>query len=309
MQKGLINEQPSTGPLKLIVSISHTDTSPCAAASSSQLQKEKNASSEKTEQSSLGDVLMSHKYNLRSRNSFPSEGTPSNDSNSSISSSAPTRPRSLPASISNSPYFTGFTPYFVPSYMMAEQQDQVNDVSGSQNNLNAIVGEDQDAQNLLSANEYLDRSPEEAVSVVDSVYKRNQTNSFLGRIKDDIRGLKDALIDQIAATIIDEEFQDVVEMVKAYNKVVGPLLDLPDDPLRDTGTNDFINAHKDEHKSLNEDMKSLKLKVQRLVTMDAMRTGATTQSTTARPASSHSALKLPRIQIPRFENNDTGTLD
>ena len=60
---------------------------------------------------------------------------------------------------------------------------------------------------------------------------------------------------------------------------------------------------------MNEDTKSLKLKVQRLVTMDAMRSGATNQSTTARPASSQSALKLPRIQIPRFENNDTGTLD
>ena len=146
-------------------------------------------------QSSLGDVLMSHKYNLRSRNSFPSEGTPSNNSGSSTSSSAPTRPRSLPASNSNSPYFTGYTPFFVPSYIMTEQQDQVNAVSGSQNNLNAMEGEDQDAQNLLVANEYLDRSPEEAISVVDSTYKRYQTNSFLGRIKDDIRGLKDALID------------------------------------------------------------------------------------------------------------------
>ena len=131
---------------------------------------------------------------------------------------------------------------------MAEQQDQVNDVSGSQNNLNAMVGEDQDAQNLLVANEYLDRSPEEAISVVDITYKRNQTNSFLGRIRDDIRGLNDALIDQVAASIIDEEFQDIIKMVDTYNKVVGPLLDLPDDPLRDTGINDFINAHKDEHR-------------------------------------------------------------
>ena len=92
----MINEQLSTEQLKLIVSITHTDTSPCAAVSSLQQQKEKNASSENTKQSSLGDVLMSHKYNLRSRNSFPSEGTPSNNSGSSTSSSAPSRQRIHP---------------------------------------------------------------------------------------------------------------------------------------------------------------------------------------------------------------------
>ena len=129
----MINEQLSTEQSKLIAPITHTDTSLCAAVSSLQRQKEKNASSENIKQSSLGDVLMSHKYNLRSRNSFPSEGTPSNNSGSSTSSSAPTRPRSLPASNSNSPYFTGCTAHFVPSYIMTEQQDQVNAVSGSQN--------------------------------------------------------------------------------------------------------------------------------------------------------------------------------
>ena len=104
-----------------------------------------------------------------------------------------------------------------------EDQDQVNAVSASQDNLNEMETEEQDAQNLLITKEYLDRSPEEAISVVDSTYKRNQTNSFLARIKDDIHGLKDALIDQIATTIIDEEFQDIIEMVKTYNKVVVPL--------------------------------------------------------------------------------------
>ena len=110
----MINEQLSTEQLELIAPITHTDTSPCAAVSSLQRQKEKNASSENNKPSSLGDVLMSHKYNLRSRNSFPSEGTPSNNSGSSISSSAPTRQRSLPTSNSNSPYFVGFAPYFIP---------------------------------------------------------------------------------------------------------------------------------------------------------------------------------------------------
>ena len=94
-------------------------------------------------------------------------------------------------------------------------------------------------------------------------------------------------------------------MVKTYNKVIGPLLDLPDDPPRAAGINDFINSHRDEHRSLNQDVKSLKLRVQRLVTMDAMRAvTSTTQPTGAKSTSSQSALKLPRIQIPRFENNN-----
>ena len=100
-----------------------------------------------------------------------------------------------------------------------EQQDQVNAVSASQDNLDAN-GIEQDAQNFLAANENLDRSPEQVISVIDSTYKRNQINSFLARVKDDINGLKDALLDQIAASIIDEEFQDIIEMVKTYNKAI-----------------------------------------------------------------------------------------
>ena len=51
---------------------------------------------------------------------------------------------------------------------MTEQQDQVNAASSSQDNLNAMEAEDQEAQSLLVTKEYLDRSPEEAISVVDS---------------------------------------------------------------------------------------------------------------------------------------------
>ena len=101
--------------------------------------------------------------------------------------------------------------------------------------------------------------------------KRNQINSFLARVKDDINGIKDALLDQIAAPIIEEEFQDIIEMVKTYNKAIAPLLDLPEDPTRDAGVIDFISSHRDEHKSLNQEVKSLKLRVQRLFTMHAMR--------------------------------------
>ena len=206
--------QLSTESLKLIASITHTDTFVSAAVASSQHQRRGNVLSVNTKESSFDDILMSHRYNLRSRHSLPSDTTLSDKSESSNSSSRPTRRRSLPTPSSNSPYLVGFAPYFIPSYRIMEQQDQVNAVSASQDNLNAIGVEEQDAQNLLAANENLDRSPEQAISVVDSTYKRNQINSFLARIKDDIHGLKDALLDQIATSIIDEEFQDIIEMVK-----------------------------------------------------------------------------------------------
>ena len=54
----------------------------------------------------------------------------------------------------------------------------------------------------------------------------------------------------------------------------------------------------------------MKLRVQRLLTIDAMRT---VQNSTHHPGAkvinSQSALKLPRIQIPRFEDNKSGSLD
>ena len=114
----------------------------------------------------------------------------------------------------------------------------------------------------------------------------------------------------MAASIIEEEFQDIIEMVKTYNKDIAPLLDLPEDPTRDAGVNDFMSSHRDEHKSLNQEVKSMKLRVQRLLTIDAMRT---VQNSTHHPGAkvinSQSALKLPRIQIPRFEDNKSGSLD
>ena len=195
--------QLSTESLKLIASITHTDTFVSAAVPSSHQQKQSNVLSVNTKESSFDDILMSHRYNLRSRHSLPSDTTLSDKSESSNSSSRPTRRRSLPTPSSNSPYHVGFAPYFIPSYRIMEQQDQVNAVSASQDNLNAI-GIEPDAQNFLAANENLDRSPEKAISVVDSTYKRNQINSFLARVKDDIHGLKDALLDQIATSIIDE---------------------------------------------------------------------------------------------------------
>ena len=86
----MINTQLSTDSLKLIASISHTDTSVSSAVPSSQQQKRSDALSVKTKQSSLDDILMSHRYNLRSRHSLPSDTTLSDKSESSNTSSRPT---------------------------------------------------------------------------------------------------------------------------------------------------------------------------------------------------------------------------
>ena len=97
----MINAQLSTESLKLIASINHTDTSVSAAVPSSQQQKQNDALSVNTKESSSDGILMSHRYNLRSRHSLPSETTLSDNSGTSISSSRPTRRTSLPTPSSN----------------------------------------------------------------------------------------------------------------------------------------------------------------------------------------------------------------
>ena len=107
---------------------------------------------------------------------------------------------------------------------MTDQEgvDQINVVSASQDNLNVIDNDDfQDAQNLLAGTEHFDPSQQEAISAVDDAYKRNKVNSFLNRIKDDVSGLEEAMLDQVAPSIIDDHFHDVIDMVKSYNKAVG----------------------------------------------------------------------------------------
>ena len=79
--------QLSTEPLKLIASITHFDTLLSAAVPSSQQQKQGNVLSVNTKESSFDDILMSHRYNLRSRHSLPSETTLSDKSGSSSISS------------------------------------------------------------------------------------------------------------------------------------------------------------------------------------------------------------------------------
>ena len=87
---------------------------------------------------------------------------------------------------------------------------------------------------------------------------------------------------------------------------MGSILDLPEGLVTDHQLKDFITTHRDEHKSLNEDFKPLELKIKNLVTIEAMR-GGNKQPWSGTPVSL-SALKLPRIQIPRFEDNAPGSI-
>ena len=137
--------QLSTNSLKLIAPISHSDTTVSSALPSSQQQKQSDALIVKAKKSSLDDILMS-RYNLRSRQSLPSDTSVSEKSETSNSSSRPNpnRRRSLPTPGSNSPYFLGFAPYFIPSYGIMATEDQINAVSTSLDNLDAN-GTEQDA--------------------------------------------------------------------------------------------------------------------------------------------------------------------
>ena len=94
-----------------------------------------------------------------------------------------------------------------------QQEEQVNTISASQENLNMGDPMQNDAQDLLAG------SQEEVINLIDNPFKRNKIKSFLNRIKEDISGIKDAMLDLIAPSIINEDFQEIIEMVKTYNKL------------------------------------------------------------------------------------------
>ena len=123
---------------------------------------------------------MSHKYNLRSRNNSPSDRNledQSNNSNTATSSSSSNKPASLGVrTSSSSPYFTGFVPYFIPTYNMENQGNQVDLVSGSQDNLDVNPEFEHDAQDLLD--NLVDRTQEDVYGTIDNAFKRNQIDSF-----------------------------------------------------------------------------------------------------------------------------------
>lgn len=176
-------------------------------------------------------------------------------------------------------------------------QDHINDTDDMNLNL-------QDAQDILSRMDPTTQT--EVINFMDNSFRRNELNSFLNRIKEDLDGVKNAIIDQISPSIVEEGFHDVLEMVKPYYRLIGSILDLPDYAVTDQQLNDFIATHKNEYKSMYEDVRSLKLKVKRLVPMEAMRDGQ--RQPGGDVSSFHSAMKLPRIQIPRFEDNVPGSL-
>ncbi len=82
----------------------------------------------------------------------------------------------------------------------------------------------------------------------------------MNRMKDVVTGVKEAMLDQIASTIIKEDFHDVIETVKSYDRADGAVLDVPEDPAWEQGFKDFVALHRVEHKSLNYEINAVKLK-------------------------------------------------
>ena len=100
-------------------------------------------------------------------------------------------------------------------------------------------------------------------------------------------------------------------MLKSYNTTIGDILDVPVEDNWSPALRTFIDQHREHYKNTNTEVNALKLKIKRLLTLE------NAKSTTSRPplsmgtgSSTHSsALKLPRLQIPRFENNASGSVD
>ena len=94
----------------------------------------------------------------------------------------------------------------------------------------------------MAGTDHLFRSQQEAISIVDDAYKRNKVNPFLNRAKDDITGLKEAMLDKVSPSIIETDFHDVIKMIKSCNKAVGAVIDIPEDPAWEHGLKNFVAA-------------------------------------------------------------------
>ena len=280
-------------------------------------------------------VFMSqHRYNLRSTESIPSHVTTEEDfsaSDTSSSSSGDT-PRDqvlppLPPQVS--PYFTGVVPIFYQVRMMADDAaaaaaadaaqladaDQINVVGGSQDNID-LNGQMHDGQGLLGEHVNVDvtvqdGSAQEALNVVADEHKRNKVNSLLAIIKEGVDTLKEELLDQITPSIINDDFRDLVDMVKTYNNVIGNVLDVPEHESWEAELRDFVAVHRVEYKALNKEINALKLRVKRLTTFENVKHSNTRApiATGAGGPGHSTTLKLPRIQIPRFEDNVSGSVN
>ena len=173
-----------------------------------------------------------------------------------------------------------------------------------------------DAQDLLGGWEHVevlarDGLPQEVLNAFADEHKRNKGNSLLARTKEDLEALKEDMLDQIAPSMINEEFYDLTTIMKTYNGIIEDVLSVPQDDSWPLVLGDFITLHRAEYKAVNKEVNALKLKVQRLMTLEiAKHTSGRPPFPDGRGASGYvSAFKLPRIQIPRFEDNVSGSVN
>ena len=275
--------------------------------------------------------MSSHKYYLRSTPASPSSSSvssPSTHSESSGSTETPIGTIQLPAATTVSPFFTGYIPEFRPVFRMSDhdldpaqgdqmaQAEQIDVIGGSQQDLDLLPGQFHDAQEMGGQSDeeqpvLRNDSSQLALSTVDNEHKRNKINSLLERIKEHVGTLKEEMLDQVSPSILNTDFSDLAAMLKSYNTTIGDILDVPVEDNWSPALRTFIDQHREHYKNTNTEVNALKLKIKRLLTLE------NAKSTTSRPplsmgtgSSTHSsALKLPRLQIPRFENNASGSVD
>ena len=160
-----------------------------------------------------------------------------------------------------------------PQGELIAQAEQIDIIGGSQDQLNQLAGQFHDAQEMQGDTEeelpvLRDESSQQALSTVDNEHKRNKINSLLDRIKEHVGTLKEEMLDQVAPSILNDDFSDLTAMLKSYNATIGDILDVPEEdgwlpPLRD-----FINQHRDHYKNTNAEVNALKLKIKRLLTLE-----------------------------------------
>ena len=122
--------------------------------------------------------------------------------------------------------------------------------------------------------------------------------------------LNGAMLDQVQPSLIEEDMQDILAKVAVYANLVGTLVDIPPSVDASQEVKDFINAQKPEYTDLKKQVKEAKSKVQRILSGEAKMKAALAQlNKSSQPAPSSSFLKLPRLQFPQFQDNQTGTIN
>ena len=158
---------------------------------------------------------------------------------------------------------------------MAESTGEANDVIGGDNPLGNFnhdaldrISSSQDALNAAEDHEvlhdaqdfanHMEDDYEQALKIVDSQYKRNKIVSFAKSVQEDIDAIKDALLDQIQSSLIEEDLQDLLGKSGAYFNMMGSLMDIPDNLDLEKSVKDFTKAQKPEFDALKRETKDLR---------------------------------------------------